>query len=150
MSKLGHEQPELDNMGHPEGSLFSPFEEDKSVTAKPPEPENDIPVEIRPVAEIMAEHERRVDERAARWEELTDKNWPPNRIREILDQEFPDLKTPEDIEKDEIKRIVARRHASRLHEQKPKRRPTRYVSPRDTGPPLHIAEEVRRDQGLID
>jgi hypothetical protein len=53
---------------------------------------------VKPVAELMEEHAKRQKEKAARWEELTDRNWLPGRVKEKLDQEFPDLRTPEEIE----------------------------------------------------
>jgi hypothetical protein len=150
MSKLGHEQPEFDNRAFPEDSLFSPeIRPSETLPLESPQ-ETEETGAITPVADIMDEHQKRVEERAARWQELTDKNWPPGRVEERLKAEFPDLITADAIEQDEVARIASRRHASRLHEPRSKRGSTRYISPRDAGPPPHIAEDVRRDQGLID
>jgi hypothetical protein len=108
---------------------------------------------VKPLAEVMEDLEKRKAQRAQRWQELTDSNWPPGRIDEKLDAEFPDLKSPEQVESENLRREAAeRRHAQALHGTKRQRsrklRNTR--SPRDVGPPPHIAEDVRRAQGLIE
>jgi hypothetical protein len=128
MAKPGHEQPELDYRSAPESSLLSSTP-DELQDAVGKSPEAAASVEIKPVAEIMADHESRQAEKAARWEELTNANWPPGRIEERLDAEFPDLRTSEEIEAREVARIKA--HASQLH--KPKRDKTRVLQ-RSLGP----------------
>jgi hypothetical protein len=144
--------PESDFRGYPDDSLFAQNAGQLETAPQPEviaEGESEL---VKPIEEIMKEHEQRVAARAARWQELTDSNWPPGRIEEKLDAEFPDLKTPEKVEAENLRREAAeRRHASNLHG--PKKQSTkrlRNISPRDTGPPAHIAEDVRRAQGLIE
>lgn len=154
MTKPGHEQPEYDYRSFAEGTLFAQGVEQETGEAQPEAPEAEVgAIAVKPVAEIMEEHERRTAERAQRWLDLTDSNWPPGRIEQQLDIEFPDLKSAEKIEAEDLKRDAAtRRHAEALHG--PKRQRSRRLrntrSPRDYGPPPHIAEDVRRAQGLIE
>lgn len=79
-------------------------------------------------------------EKAQRWEELTDHNWTSGRIEEKLNTEFPDLRTAEKVEDLEAKRQAA---ARRRKPAKSSRRRVAYVSPRDAGPPPHIAKQIR-------
>jgi hypothetical protein len=123
-SKLGHEQPDLDSRAAPEGSLLSHASE-------PAEPASDTSLaaereSIKPVSEIMEVYQQRLAERAVRWQELTDSNWLPGRVKAQLDKEFPDLKSSEQIEQEELARNAALRQQTRLEnggsEQKAKTR----------------------------
>ncbi|MEX1995280.1 MAG: hypothetical protein WD887_00685 [Candidatus Saccharimonadales bacterium] len=106
----------------------------------PPEPPEGT---IKPVDEIMVDHHQQVAERGARHETLTDANWLPGRITEALDREFPDLRTPEKIEQLDKKQDANVRRQARATRAPKRAKSTRYISPRDTGPPLHIAKEMR-------
>lgn len=139
--------------GYAEDTLFSQAARHEEPADRPEPAEAIGAAAVKPLAEVMEDLEKRKAQRAQRWQELTDSNWPPGRIDEKLDAEFPDLKSPEQVESENLRREAAeRRHAQALHGTKRQRsrklRNTR--SPRDAGPPPHIAEDVRRAQGLIE
>ncbi|MGH7156842.1 MAG: hypothetical protein ACREGG_01905 [Candidatus Saccharimonadales bacterium] len=123
MTKRGHEAPHLDNAKGP--NLFNPLAQEIPVPGTSSEPaqisegEEQPP---KPITEIMAEHEQRTAERAARWQELTDSNWLPGRIEEQLDKEFPDLKTSDQIERESRAQDAAIRRQRRI-ENGPSSRP---------------------------
>lgn len=79
-------------------------------------------------------------QKAERREVLEQHNWPPGRVEEKLNTEFPDLRTAEKVEDLEAKRQAA---ARRRKPAKSSRRRVAYVSPRDAGPPPHIAKQIR-------
>lgn len=150
MAKIGHEQPIFDHRGEPEGTFFSQPEPEAIPDAVPltgtvSEPE----VEKKSPEQIKAEREQRVTARAKRWEELTNANWPPGRIEELLDKESPDLHTAERIEQLEVQDLAAqRRQARKKGGSKQKRNRTRKgLGPRQLlvadGPPAHVAKEIR-------
>lgn len=128
MAKRGHEQPELDYGTDGEENLFSqlsleqttPAQDDLSIArATPP-----IEGERKPVAEIMAEHDARIEERAAKWEELSEANWPESRIQQALDALFPDLRDSDRVEELEDGQLADRRRQARKSVQ-----PKRHRSP---------------------
>lgn len=89
-------------------------------------------------------------ERGDLWDELDKKNWPPGRIQEELDKQFPLPKTPEEVEEEEKKAIARNLGATALEKPKPKRRKykRRPRDPKGGGPPPHIAKQLRKDLGL--
>lgn len=123
MTKPGHERPNLDNRGYPEGTLFSQFTEDAQPAAEstPETPESDQV--IKPVSEIMAEHEQLTVSREQYRQELIDRNWPPGRADEEADRKFP-FKTSDDVEREEKAKDAAARQRIRL-ERGPSVRPQR-------------------------
>ncbi|MBI2008790.1 hypothetical protein HYS84_00065 [Candidatus Saccharibacteria bacterium] len=147
MAKRGHEQPELDYRADGEESLFSqlPLEhtssawDDLSTEGTPPPTEE----ERKSVAEIMAERDARIEERAAKWEELNKANWPESRIQQALDALFPDLRDSDRIEQLAKKNDVGARRQSRSNVKPRPKPPIRYRSPRDKGAPPDIAREIR-------
>lgn len=136
--------------GNPEGHLFTrePAEEapDTLFSQLPYEQAAVISGEIQgseadtPQAKAMAAHDERTRERAKAYERMSDANWPQSRILEALDRQFPDLRDPEvEHQRDD----AARRRQARKTAQPRRKPPTYYTSPRDTGPPSHIAKEIR-------
>jgi len=139
--------------GYAEDSLFAQAAKHDTEAPAPETAQAEVgAVAVKPLAEVMGEIAEREAAKAARWQELTDSNWPPGRIEEKLAAEFPDLKTSEQIESEDLRHEAAeRRHAMNLHGPKKQRtRKLKSRSPRDAGPPPHIAEDVRRAQGLIE
>jgi len=55
--------------------------------------------------EITTEWERQRVERANLQSELTSKNYPPAKIKEILDQKYPDLSSVDMIESQAVKQF---------------------------------------------
>ena len=68
-----------------------------------PEKETSFPIPLEASEQI----ETRQAQYAARWGELDRANWPPGRIKEKLDKEFPDLRTSAQIEQEEVEQILA-------------------------------------------
>jgi hypothetical protein len=99
MSKRGHEAPLLDNSS--KGDLFSSLPVPEQIQTDPVMPAEASPAPIKSREEIMEEFHKRSVERDARRDQLTRSNWPPGRIKEQLDKEFPDLLTSEDLEERE-------------------------------------------------
>lgn len=124
MTKLGHEQPNFDFRAQPEDSLLSRSSNGALAEFPADAATEQTEAPIKPVEEIMAEHEVRVAERAAKWEELTNANWPPGRVEQALDALFPDLRSPEKIEEISIKEDAAVRRQARKTT-----RPKRHRSP---------------------
>lgn len=144
MAKRGHEQPIFDHKGEPEETLLSqPKPELVQEVELTAETNTEPKVEKKSVEQIMAEHETRLAERAAKWEEMTNANWPPGRVEQALDALFPDLRSPERIEGLEVRQQADIRRQSRQAAKLKRKPPTRYLSPRDTGPPPRIAREIR-------
>ena len=144
MTERGHKQPLFDNTS--EANLFTGQLPERDTPKLPlePGPARELDQGTRKsLAEIALDHKQRQQAYAARWEELTDNNWPPGRIGQVLDKEFPDLRAPERIEELEKSQLADMRRQARTDQPKKRRKPTRYLSPRDTGPPLHIAKELR-------
>ncbi len=143
MTEHGHPQPLLDNQG--EGDLFT-----GQLPEAVPEPIIDEQTTLETVSEapipldqVAAAHAQRQAEYHKRKEKLERSNWPPGRIAEKLDAEFPDQRSPERIEELAKRENAALRRQARRNPPKPNRRTVRYISPRDTGPPPYIAKEIR-------
>ena len=60
-----------------------------------------------------------------------------------MDAEFPDLRSSESIEELEKRQLADVRRQAQAEGTQKRRKPIRYLSPRDTGPPPHIAREIR-------
>lgn len=98
----------------------------------------------KPVADVLAEREERVEQRAARWEELTDKNKPPGRIEEILDKEFPDLRSPERIEELALKEDAeTRRRKREENELSGRGKPSHHLHQRGSSRPVHGSRQLQ-------
>lgn len=154
MSRTEPEIHRFEYRGHAEDTLFAQAARHEEAPTPPEAVAEEVgATAVKPLAEVFEDIEKRKAQRAERWQELTDSNWPPGRIEEKLDAEFPELIPVERQFEEERKREAAeRRHAQALHG--PKRQRSRKLrntrSPRDAGPPPHIAEDVRRSQGLIE
>jgi len=154
VTKPGHEVDSFEYRGYAEDSLFANAAKQESPVEQPEPAIEDLgATAVKPVAEVLEDLEKRRAERAELEQQLIARNWMPGWIQRELDAKFPDLKPVEQqYKEDQQREAAARRHAQTLHGPKRQRskklRNTR--SPRDTGPPPHIAEDVRRAQGLIE
>ncbi|MEK7561466.1 MAG: hypothetical protein AAB541_01235 [Patescibacteria group bacterium] len=70
----------------------------------------------------MTEHDVRIKERAAKWEELNKANWPESRIQQALDALFPDLRDSDRIGELENRQLADRRRQARKSVQTKKHR----------------------------
>jgi len=125
MTERGHKQPLFDNTS--EANLFTGQLPERDTPELPlePGPARELDQGTRKsLAEIALDHKQRQQAYAARWEELTDSNWPPGRIAEMLDKEFPDLRTPERIEELEKRQLAdMRRQAIKTAQPRKRRSP---------------------------
>lgn len=148
MGKASHERREYEYMP-PAGPLFEQEPEgahvdgshavEADIRAQSPEVV-EPPVPLDEVEAAIARRQAEYDELKAR---LGASNWPPGRIQQRLDAEFPDLRTPKQEEELQKKTGATTRKKARETARPARKTSVRYISPRDKGAPPDIAKEIR-------